>query len=154
MDAITCVEMIEAVPGQHYPEFVAACDRALRPGGKVVMQVINALAFNNPTARNRRPRPLGTFVTTHIFPGQQIPNLEFLHEAFLQSGKFERVYSECAAHDYERTLRCWRMNLEANAGKFPPKMVRKYRYYLAFCEAGFATELLHLSRVVFRKKDE
>jgi cyclopropane fatty-acyl-phospholipid synthase-like methyltransferase len=37
---IAQVEMIEAVPCAHYPEFVAACDRGLKPGGRVVMQVI------------------------------------------------------------------------------------------------------------------
>ena len=31
--------MIEAVPAFHYPEFVAACERGLKPGGRVVMQV-------------------------------------------------------------------------------------------------------------------
>jgi cyclopropane fatty-acyl-phospholipid synthase-like methyltransferase len=77
---VSQVEMIEAVPASHYPEFVSACDRALKPGGRVVMQVINALSFNNVVARKRNPDPLGTFVTTHIFPGQQIPNMEFLHE--------------------------------------------------------------------------
>merc|ERR1711907_403360 len=150
-DAITSVEMIEAVHCDQYPDFVSACDRALKPGGRVVMQVINALSFNNSVARKRKPLMLGSFVTTHIFPGQQIPNLEFLHEAFLQSGKFKRIYSETATHDYAKTLKCWRDNLEANASKFPPRMVKKYRYYLAFCEAGFENELLHLTRVVFEK---
>jgi len=150
-DAITCVEMIEAVPAMHYKDFVAACDRALKPGGRVVMQVINAHPFNNPVASSRNPKPLGSFVTTHIFPGQQVPNMQFLQEAFLESGKFHMLYSESTGHDYARTLAEWNANLERVAARFPPSVVRKYRYYFAFCQAGFHTELLTLTRVVFEK---
>jgi predicted NAD/FAD-binding protein/cyclopropane fatty-acyl-phospholipid synthase-like methyltransferase/DUF1365 family protein len=149
--AVTAVEMIEAVPAAHYGEFVGACDRVLRRGGRVVMQVIHAYAFNNPVARSRAPRPLGTFVTTHIFPGQQLPNLEFLHEAFWRSGKFRRVCSETASYDYARTLAHWAENLERHRAEIDAHTFRKYQYYLAFCEAGFRTELLHLTRVVFEK---
>lgn len=106
---------------------MAACDRALIPGGKVVMQVINALEFNNPVASSRDPVPLGSFVTTHIFPGQQVPNLGFLQEAFFNSGKFTRVFSETTGHDYARTLEAWNKNLESKSIQFPPSMVRKYR---------------------------
>ena len=115
------------------------------------MQVIHAYAFNNPVARSREPRPLGSFVMTHIFPGQQIPNLDFLHEAFWRSGKFRRVRSETASHDYARTLASWAENLERHRAEIDAHTFRKYQYYLAFCEAGFRTELLHLTRVVFEK---
>jgi cyclopropane fatty-acyl-phospholipid synthase-like methyltransferase len=153
------IELSGARPGEktsaHYGEFVAVCDRALRPGGRVVMQVIHAYPFNNPVARedNRvSPRRLGSFVTTHVFPAQQIPNLDWLHEAFLRSGKFRRVFTETASHDYARTLALWRENLETVRSTVPPRTYRKYQYYLSFCEAGFRAELLHLSRVVFEKQ--
>jgi cyclopropane-fatty-acyl-phospholipid synthase len=132
LDAITSVEMIEAVPQKHYKDFVAACDRGLKPGGRVVMQVINALGFNNPVARSRNTTA-GGFVTTHIFPGQQLPNLEFLHEAFLDSGKFRRTYSETAGHDYERTLAEWSANLRRNRKTVPERVYRKYQVLCCFC---------------------
>ena len=150
-DAITAVEMIEAVPATHYPDFVAACDRALRPGGRVVMQVIHAMPFNNPVARRRHPTMLGTFVTTHIFPGQQIPKMESLYEAFWKTRRFKKVYMETTSHDYGRTLGAWSRNLEVHQQHFPAEVIRKYQYYLQFCEVGFASELLHLSRIVFEK---
>jgi cyclopropane fatty-acyl-phospholipid synthase-like methyltransferase len=71
----------------------------------------------------------------------------------LKSGKFKRVYTETTGYDYARTLAMWNANLEANASKFPPSVVRKYRYYFNFCEVGFGSELLTLSRVVFQKID-
>ncbi|ETV78934.1 hypothetical protein H257_07724 [Aphanomyces astaci] len=148
--AVTAVEMIEAVPAAHYADFAAACHRALKPGGRVVMQVIHAYAFNNPVARTRAPTPLGTFVTTHIFPGQQVPNLEFLHEAFLEH-KFKRVFTETRSHDYADTLMLWAAKLDAARHTLPPTVYRKYKYYLNWCEVGFRIEKLHLSRVVFEK---
>jgi cyclopropane-fatty-acyl-phospholipid synthase len=122
--------MIEAVPAKHYPDFVNCCDRALKPGGRVVMQVIHAFAFNNSVARSRDPTALGTFVTTHIFPGQQIPNLDFLQEAFIKNGNFKRVYSETTGHDYAQTLREWRLRLDGPSKDgfvIPDKIQRKYR---------------------------
>ncbi|KDO33400.1 hypothetical protein SPRG_02207 [Saprolegnia parasitica CBS 223.65] len=148
--AVTAVEMIEAVPAAHYGDFAAACYRALKPGGRVVLQVIHAYAFNNPVARSRTPVPLGTFVTTHIFPGQQVPNLDFLHEAFMEH-KFKRVFTETRSHDYAETLRLWAENLDAYRHALPPTVYRKYKYYLNWCEVGFSIEKLHLSRVVFEK---
>ena len=132
-DVVTSVEMIEAVPAKHYPEFVKCCDNALKPGGRVVMQVIHAFAFNNSVARSRDPTALGTFVTTHIFPGQQLPNLDFLHEAFLKSGKFKRVYSETTGHDYAKTLRQWRLRLDGPSEDgfvIPDHIQRKYRFIM------------------------
>ncbi len=132
-DVVTSVEMIEAVPAKHYPDFVKCCDNALKPGGRVVMQVIHAFAFNNSVARSRDPTALGTFVTTHIFPGQQLPNLDFLHEAFLKSGKFKRVYSETTGHDYAKTLRQWRLRLDGPSEDgfvIPDHIQRKYRFVI------------------------
>ncbi|KAH9113237.1 hypothetical protein AeMF1_012510 [Aphanomyces euteiches] len=151
--AVTAVEMIEAVPAAHYGDFAAACSRVLKPGGRVVMQVIHAYAFNNPVARSRTPVPLGTFVTTHIFPGQQVPNLEFLHEAFMEH-KFKRVFTETRSHDYADTLKLWAENLDAYRHALPPTVYRKYKYYLNWCEVGFRIEKLHLSRVVFEKQTD
>ena len=150
-DAITCVEMIEAIPARDYKEFVDVCDRVLDSGSRVSMQVINALSFNNPVARRRDPLPLGTFVTTHIFPGQQLPNMEFIHEAFVNSGKFKRVYSETTGHHYAITLALWARSLMDHSEKFPPAVINKYLYYLCWCRAAFDAELLQLSRIVFQK---
>jgi cyclopropane-fatty-acyl-phospholipid synthase len=75
-----------------------------------------------------------------------------LHQAFLNSGEFTRVFTETTSHDYARTLYHWREKLEQAAIRFHPEIVRKYRYYLAYCQAGFHTEMLHVSRVVFEKK--
>ena len=57
-------------------------------------------------------------------------------------------------------MRAWRQNLQRAelarlSGEDKPwdeKTFRKYLFYLACCEAGFAEGLLDVSRVVFQKK--
>jgi len=150
VDVITTVEMIEAVKARQYEDFARACWRCLKPGGKVVMQAIHARPYNNVTAEKIDPDLMGTFVTTHIFPGQQIPNLDWLFAAFSRAG-FRRAYMESNGHNYARTLAEWARRLESGKEKFSEATVRKYRYYLAFCRAGFDAELLDLADMVWVK---
>lgn len=117
------------------------------------VQVIHAFGYNNPVARKKDPEALGTFVTTHIFPGCQVPILSRLQAAFYDSGKFDLERTETCGVDYSTTLAAWRHRLDAAAGGFKPQLVRKYRYYLAFSEAGFRSEKLFVSRIVFVKKN-
>jgi len=151
VDIVTTVEMIEAVPRMEYRNFAKACWRSLVPGGRVVMQAIHARTYNNAVAFKEKPDVMGTFCTTHIFPGQQVPNLDWLFLEFEKCG-FERVYMESTPHDYERTLQEWAANLERNEDKFSPALMKKYRYYLAFCRACFEIEMLDLARIVWIKK--
>jgi len=156
VDIVTAVEMIEAVPRAEYQNFAKACWRSLVPGGRMVMQAIHARPYNNVVAMKQKPDIMGTFVTTHIFPGQQLPNLDWLFLEFDKAG-FERVYVESSSHDYERTLQEWAANLEAKYAacgdsEFSEAVMKKYRYYLAFCRACFEIEMLDLARIVWVKK--
>jgi cyclopropane-fatty-acyl-phospholipid synthase len=149
-DAITSVEMIEAVTVRYFDVFARRVADALKPGGCLVLQAIIASPWNNPAGRKREVELGSTFVTTHIFPGQQIPTIDWIHEAFRAAG-LSLEFSETNGRDYAKTLRAWRHNLDRNREGLDPRAVRTYRYYFAWCEAGFDEELLHSMRFVFRK---
>jgi predicted NAD/FAD-binding protein/cyclopropane fatty-acyl-phospholipid synthase-like methyltransferase/DUF1365 family protein len=149
-DAITSVEMIEAVTVRYFDVFARRVADALKPGGCLVLQAIIASPWNNPAGRKREVELGSTFVTTHIFPGQQIPTIDWIHEAFRAAG-LSLEFSETNGRDYAKTLRAWRHNLDRNREGLDPRAVRTYRYYFAWCEAGFDEELLHSTRFVFRK---
>jgi len=151
VDAILSCEMVEAIGVNQFDTFAAVCERLLKPGGRAVIQVITAPAWSNPTARTKVKRN-ETFVTTYIFPGGQIPHVEYMEEAM--APYFDRVHSESFGHDYARTLNHWRKNLLENQAsvKCTDKIKRGYDYYLAWCEAGFATELLNIHQLVFQKR--
>jgi predicted NAD/FAD-binding protein/cyclopropane fatty-acyl-phospholipid synthase-like methyltransferase/DUF1365 family protein len=149
-DAITSVEMIEAVTARYFPVFARRCADALKPGGRLVLQVIIAAPWNNPAVRRREVALGSTFVTTHIFPGQQIPAVDWIHEAF-RAANMQLEFSETNGRDYAKTLRAWRHNLDRNRDGLEARAVRTYRYYFAWCEAAFDEEMLHSTRFVFRK---
>ena len=147
-DAIFSVEMLEAIGVNQFPDFAGVCARLLKPGGKAVIQVITAPAWSNPTARSKTKHN-ETFVTTYIFPGGQIPHVEHLHEAM--APYFHCRHTESFGHDYVRTLQEWRANLGNGDPDVPEATKRCYDYYLAWCEAGFASELLSVHQIVYER---
>ena len=91
-----------------------------------------------------------TFVQTYIFPGSQIPHVEHLHEAM--APRFQCTHTETFGLDYARTLQEWRHNLCSGDPDVPEATKRGYEYYLAWCEAGFASELLTVHQVVYTRR--
>jgi len=58
--------------------------------------------------------------------------------------------------DYAITLRLWRERLTARARQiealgYPRRFIRMYEFYFAYCEAGFANQLIHDYQLTFRK---
>ena len=151
LDAIFSVEMIEAIGVEQFGEFASVCAKLLKPGGRAVIQVITVPAWSNPAGRSKNAFN-NTFVQTYIFPGGQIPNVEHVQEAM--APYFDNVHTESFGHDYARTLREWRANLEAKKStlKTDNKTLKAYEYYLSWCEAGFRSELLNVQQLVFRRK--
>merc|ERR1711963_946635 len=92
-DYITCVEAIEAVRHPDYRRFAASVYRSMKEQGRAVFQIIHSYSAKNPTIRVKDFQEGGTFVQAYIFPGQQIPYLEYVYEEFSAEG-LEAVYAE------------------------------------------------------------
>lgn len=60
---------------------------------------------------------------------------------------------ETIGQHYATTLRLWRQNVEKNREKirseYSETFLRKWIYYLCFCEAGFAERAINDVQVVF-----
>ena len=141
-DRIVSVEMFEAVGERYWPTFFASCDRYLRPGGAVGMQTITM-----PHRRYRATRRTYGWVHKYIFPGGLIPSEEAIARA-VRSGSGLRVeaVSEIGPF-YTTTLRMWRERFIARTDEvaalgFDGTFRRMWEFYLAYCEAGFATGAL------------
>jgi cyclopropane-fatty-acyl-phospholipid synthase len=141
-DKLASIEMLEAVGEEYWPDYFAACDRLLRPGGRAAVQTITM-----PDRRFRATRRSYGWIHKYIFPGGLIPSREAI-DAALRTGSALRVQaaSEIGRH-YAPTLRAWREAFLANAQAvrrlgFSPEFVRMWEFYLAYCEAGFATGAL------------
>lgn len=135
-DHIVSIEMFEAVGERWWPSYFKTLARALKPGGRAVVQSITIR--DDLFAAYRR----GTdFIQQHVFPGGMLPSRSAFRKAAAKQGL--AVSDEFAfGRDYARTLAEWRLAFEANWPKIEPlgfdkRFHRLWRLYLAYCEAGF-----------------
>ena len=139
-DAIVSIEMLEAVGAEYHATFFETCDRALRPGGRLSLQVITF-----PDAAYERQLRGANWIQTYIFPGGLCPSLAVIERATRDTRLLITGVTDIAA-DYVRTLAAWRSAFlgrldEVRALGFDERFIRMWDYYLALSEAGFATGL-------------
>ncbi|RTL38156.1 MAG: class I SAM-dependent methyltransferase [Rhodocyclaceae bacterium] len=135
-DHIVSIEMFEAVGEQWWPSYFATVARALKPGGRAMIQSITIR--DDLFATYRR----GTdFIQQYIFPGGMLPSRRVFRKT--AEGQGLQVTDEFAfGLDYARTLAAWRAAFETNWTQiatlgFDEDFRRLWRFYLHYCEAGF-----------------
>lgn len=137
-DAVVSVEMIEAVGEDCWPDYFGGIEGRLAPGGIAAVQSILMSHRRLLTSR----RSYG-WINKHIFPGGIIPSLEAIETVTrTHTGLRVRAVERFGA-DYAETLRRWRERFLAQWGSvedagFDEVFRRRWEFYLAFCEAGFA----------------
>jgi cyclopropane-fatty-acyl-phospholipid synthase len=149
-DAIVSIEMLEAVGAEYLATFFETCDRALRPGGRLSLQVITF-----PDAAYERQLRGANWIQTYIFPGGLCPSLAVIERATRDTRLLITGMTDIAA-DYVRTLVAWRSAFvgrleEVRALGFDERFIRMWDYYLALSEAGFATGLSQDLQLVLQK---
>ena len=137
-DKIVSIEMMEAIGHKYLPEFCGVLDRVLKPGGLVGLQFITC-----PDSRYQQFRKGVDFIQKHIFPGSLLLSLNRVNELMSAKGDFTMHGITDLGHDYARTLRLWHeaFNRKLDAVRslgFDDRFIRKWRYYLRYCEAAFA----------------
>jgi len=135
-DHVVSIEMFEAVGERWWPNYFATVGKALKPGGKAVIQSITIR--DELFAEYRK----GTdFIQQYVFPGGMLPSRQAFREAAARQGL--QVSDEHAfGHDYARTLATWRQSFDQHwpqiaALGFDESFRRLWRLYLCYCEAGF-----------------
>jgi cyclopropane-fatty-acyl-phospholipid synthase len=135
-DAIVSVEMIEAVGQAYWPSYFEMIDRCLRPGGRAVIQAI--VISDHLFDRYRR----GTdFIQKYIFPGGMLISPSAFDDQ-LKRTRLRKTDHFAFGPDYARTLRLWLQNFDQHwaviqTQGFDDRFARMWRFYLAYCEAGF-----------------
>jgi cyclopropane-fatty-acyl-phospholipid synthase len=135
-DHVVSIEMFEAVGERWWPSYFKTLARALKPGGRAVIQSITIR--DDLFGAYRR----GTdFIQQYVFPGGMLPSRSAVRAAAAREGLV--VHDEFAfGLDYARTLAEWRQAFEqqwlriAKLG-FDEPFRRLWRFYLSYCEAGF-----------------
>jgi cyclopropane-fatty-acyl-phospholipid synthase len=153
-DAIVSIEMLEAVGHRYYGAFFAALDRLLKPGGRAVVQSI-LIADARYAGYLERP----DWIQKHIFPGGLVPSLSALTAAARAASRLALEQVEAFGLDYARTLERWRQRLqsrraEALALGYSEAFLRKWEYYLAYCETGFREREITVAQLVWSRPGE
>jgi cyclopropane-fatty-acyl-phospholipid synthase len=137
-DKIVSIEMMEALGHRFLPEFCTGLDRLLKRDGLLALQFITC-----PDARYDEFRHGVDFIQKHIFPGSLLLSLNRVNDHLSRAGGFVLHRVEDFGHDYARTLRLWHDNFRARLDEvralgFDDRFIRKWTYYLAYCEGAFA----------------
>lgn len=150
-DRIASIEMFEAVGERWWPTFFGKVRDALADGGRAAMQVIT-IADERFARYRRKP----DFIQRYIFPGGMLPS----------PSAFERCASEQGlavgpatffGKDYAQTLHAWEERFscavqQVRALGFGERFERMWRFYLAYCQAGFRTGSIDVMQVALARR--
>jgi cyclopropane-fatty-acyl-phospholipid synthase len=151
-DRVVSIEMLEAVGHEFLGIFFASCDKLLSRSGLLVVQVITT-----PEARYETYRKSSDFINKHIFPGSCCPSFHALvHACTTAAPSLSVIDVESIGVHYAPTLASWQQRFLENLQRvrqlgFSDSFIRKFVYYLSYCEAGFATRTLDDLQVVFSR---
>ena len=147
-DKLVSIEMLEAVGHAHLGDWCRVAGRALRREGVMALQFITC-----PDSRSDAMRRGVDFIQKHVFPGSQLLSLNRLNTLLARTGDFVLHGVEDLGQDYARTLREWRAAFDRRSAEvlglgFDERFLRKWRYYLSYCEAAFALRNISVVQTV------
>jgi cyclopropane-fatty-acyl-phospholipid synthase len=137
-DAVVSIEMFEAVGREYWAGYFEMLKRCLKPGGRACIQSITI----RDDLFERYVRSTD-FIQQYIFPGGLLPSIAAFHAEAAKAGLvIEKVLA--FGGDYAETLRRWRERFlqhepQVRCLGFDDRFLRIWEFYLAYCEAAFAT---------------
>lgn len=137
-DKVASIEMMEALGDRYLETFFAKIHEVLAPHGLVALQYITV-----PDSRHAQLRRGVDWIQKHIFPGSLLLSLGRVNAALQRTGDLFLHRLDDLGLDYARTLREWHQAFNARIDDvrslgFDDRFVRKWNYYLQYCEAAFA----------------
>ena len=149
-DHIVSIEMFEAVGERYWPTFFRTVRERLKPGGRAAIQVIT---IEEEAFESYRREP--DFIQLYIFPGGMLPSIERFHAGAEAAGLTVRD-THFFGRDYARTLARWEEDFNAaeddlESMGFDHAFRQTWRYYLAYCQAGFLTGRINVAQVMLER---
>lgn len=149
-DAIASIEMFEAVGREYWDSFFATLRARLKPGGRACIQTITIRddLFERYTRST-------DFIQQYIFPGGLLPSPQAFRSEASRAG-LEVINELAFGADYAETLRRWRVQFLARDPQvrqlgFDTRFMRIWEFYLAYCEAAFATGSTNVMQFTLRR---
>lgn len=150
-DKIVSVEMLEAVGHKFLDVYFKKCHDLLKKSGILAIQVITS-----PDSRYDSLRKGVDWIQKHIFPGSLLPSVAAINGAINRTGDMTMIDLKDLGIDYAKTLKLWYDQFNLNLGKakslgFDDTFVRKWNYYLCYCEAAFAMRNINVMHLVYSR---
>ncbi|MCX2573034.1 SAM-dependent methyltransferase [Pedobacter sandarakinus] len=150
-DKIVSIEMLEAVGHQYLETYFKKCQSLLKPDGIFAFQVITS-----PDSRYDQLRNGVDWIQKHIFPGSLLPSVAAINNAVNNTGDLTMVDLKDMGLDYAKTLHLWFVAFnkhldQVKALGFDETFIRKWNYYLNYCEAAFAMRNINVMQMVYTR---
>jgi cyclopropane-fatty-acyl-phospholipid synthase len=147
-DKLVSIEMLEAVGHRYLEDWCRVVDQALKPDGLMALQFITCADDRYDEIRRGVD-----FIQKHVFPGSLLLSVNRINDLLAKTGGFVLHSLDDMSQDYARTLRTWRDAFNQNAVAvrslgFDERFLRKWNYYLAYCEAAFAMRNISVVQTV------
>jgi cyclopropane-fatty-acyl-phospholipid synthase len=152
-DKIVSIEMLEAVGDRYAETYFRKISDLLLPQGLLGIQTILCPDNQFPVLRDGVD-----FIQKHIFPGSLLLSMRRITEALNTTGDLNLLDYEDMTPFYARTLREWRKAFTAalpqvRALGYDEQFIRKWFYYLCYCEAAFGTRHIAVAQIIYTRPD-
>ncbi len=148
-DKIVSIEMLEAVGAKFLDVYFKKCNELLKKDGILAFQVITC-----PDPRFESLRTGVDWIQKHIFPGTLLPSVGALNRSINSVTDLTLVDLKDLGLHYAKTLALWReaFNQKLHDVRklgFNDTFIRKWNYYLCYCEAAFAMRNINVMQFVY-----
>jgi cyclopropane-fatty-acyl-phospholipid synthase len=150
-DKIVSIEMLEAVGDTYLDVYFKKCHQLLKKNGILALQVITC-----PDSRYEGLKKGVDWIQKHIFPGSLLPSVAAINSAINRTGDLTMVDLKEMGLHYANTLRSWYDRFNSNLSHvkalgFDEHFIRKWNYYLCYCEAAFAMRNINVMQMVYAR---
>ncbi|MCW3084204.1 MAG: Cyclopropane-fatty-acyl-phospholipid synthase [Bacteroidetes bacterium] len=150
-DKIVSIEMLEAVGAEFLDVYFKKCNDLLTKGGILAIQVITC-----PDSRFESLRTGVDWIQKHIFPGSLLPSVSAINKSINNTGNMTLVDLKDIGLHYSKTLALWRDQFNAHLAEvkqlgFDERFIRKWNYYLSYCEGAFAMRNINVMQMVYAR---
>ena len=150
-DKIVSIEMLEAVGHEYFPKYFSKINELLKPDGAVGLQVITSHDSNYNQLRKSVD-----WIQKYIFPGSLLPSVGAINSAVNEKSNLYMHDLKNIGLSYSRTLREWRSKFNSRLNEvyrlnFDGAFVRKWNYYLSYCEAAFSMRNINAVQIIYTR---
>ena len=150
-DKIVSVEMLEAVGHRFLDTYFQKCHELLKQDGILALQVITC-----PDSRYDSLRKGVDWIQKHILPGSLLPSVSAINASINRTGEMTLVDVKEMGLHYAATLKVWFMQFNSRLKEvrrlgFDDRFIRKWNYYLCYCEAAFRMRNIYVMQLIYTR---